>query len=71
MNTALQLDKMSTEEKLRVMEEIWTSLERNAENVPSPTWHADVLAAREQRIKNGTAAFSDWDDAKKRIRESI
>jgi hypothetical protein len=69
MKLSIPLDKMTTEEKLRVIEEIWTDLLREPKDVPSPAWHADVLSAREQRIREGTSQFSDWNEAKSRIRE--
>ncbi|MFT7512486.1 MAG: hypothetical protein ACI9QL_001694 [Candidatus Omnitrophota bacterium] len=62
---------MTTEENLRMIEEIWTNLEQNAGDIPSPAWHADVLSAREKQIPNGDATFSDWNEAKARIREKI
>jgi hypothetical protein len=43
MDLAIPLDKMTTIEKLRAIEEIWDDLRRTAEHIPSPAWHADVL----------------------------
>jgi hypothetical protein len=34
----------------------------------SPAWHAQVLREAERAMKSGKAKFSDWDEAKKRIR---
>jgi len=69
MNISIPLNKMTIAEKLRVIEEIWADLERGAEGLPSPAWHADVLHAREQRVKDGQSHFSDWEEAKARIRK--
>ena len=69
MKPAIPLDEMTTAEKLRAMEEIWTDLQRMPEEIPSPGWHADVLAAREGRVREGRSQFSDWGAAKSRIRE--
>ena len=63
----LPLKKMTVSDKLRAMETIWDDLQRTPENVPSPSWHADVLHAREMRIREGKAHFSDWSEAKRRI----
>jgi hypothetical protein len=60
---------MTTSEKLQAMEQIWADLQRVSEEIPSPGWHADVLAAREDRVRKGTSQFSDWGTAKSRIRE--
>jgi len=69
MKPMIPLDEMTTVEKLQAIEEIWVDLQRAPEEVPSPRWHADVLAAREHRVREGTSRFSDWDTAKARIRE--
>lgn len=65
----LTLSKMTTVEKLKAMEEIWSDLQRTPDEVPSPSWHADVLRAREGRVQEGSAEFEDWNNAKRKIRE--
>jgi hypothetical protein len=69
MQPTIPLDKMSISEKIQALEEIWEDLSRSYEALPSPRWHADVLAAREHRARSGKSKFSDWPDAKRRIRE--
>jgi hypothetical protein len=61
---------MTTEEKLAAMERLWEELCRSPESVPSPSWHEDVLIARDKRVKEGKAEFTDFDAAKDRIRKS-
>lgn len=36
--------------------------------VKSPAWHAEELKATEKLVKSGQAKFSDWEEAKIRIR---
>jgi Putative addiction module component len=50
MQPVLPLEKMSREEKLRIMEELWADLSRDESQVESPAWHGDVL--REPRLSN-------------------
>ena len=69
MDVQLPLDSMTTLDKLRVLERIWDDLQRRPEEVPSPSWHGDVLQNREDRIKEGSSQFSDWTEAKARIRD--
>jgi len=71
MSYALPLDKMTTAEKLQVMENIWEDLCRNPEAVPSPAWHAPVLSERESGVRKGEEQLDDWEDAKDRIRQSL
>ena len=67
MVTALQLGKMTTQEKLRAMEDLWDDLRRTAADIPSPGWHADVLRARERRVRLGQSRFIEWETAKRRV----
>jgi hypothetical protein len=53
------------------MEDLWTDLCHVPQAIPSPAWHADVLHAREERIRQGVSQFGDWAEAKNRIRERI
>ena len=69
MQVTIPLDKMTTSDKLRALEEIWTDLQRTPEAVPSPAWHADVLRARQERHESGSSRFGDWTEAKSRIRK--
>lgn len=71
MELPLSLEKMSVSEKLRALEQIWEDLCRTPENIPSPSWHDDVLRAREKRAREGASDFNDWKDAKQRIRDSV
>lgn len=70
MEFIIPLDKMTTSDKLAAMERLWEDLCRSPESVPSPSWHGDVLSAREKRVKEGDAEFTAFDTAKDRIRKS-
>jgi len=70
MTIGLPLDKMTTEEKLRALEEIWDSLAATPSEVPSPAWHEDILKAREEGARKGESKFLDWDEAKRNLRKA-
>lgn len=69
MKPVLPLEKMSREEKLRIMEELWVDLSRDESQVESPAWHGDVLRERAEMVKSGKEVLMDWEDAKKKLRE--
>ncbi len=71
MEIALPLEKMTTLEKMAIIEKIWDDLSRNTEELPSPSWHEDVPRARERRVANGTARFLDIEQAKQAVRDQI
>lgn len=60
MTVTLPLKEMTIEEKLRTMEELWDDLLHTSADIPSPSWHKDVLRARELRVQEGKSIYSDW-----------
>jgi hypothetical protein len=71
MQIALPLDRMTTLEKLSVIEEVWDNLCHSKGDIPSPAWHADVLRFREQQIRNGESTFLELNEAKRVLRERL
>ena len=71
MAAVLEIERMTLEEKLRVMEALWDDLCRREETVPVPQWHKDVLDERQRAIAKGKARFIDWETAKKRIAKKL
>jgi putative addiction module component (TIGR02574 family) len=69
MNISLPLDKMTSRDKIAMMERLWDDLCQDPESIPSPSWHKNVLDEREQRINEGKVEFTALDKAKKRIRD--
>ena len=69
MTVTIPLEKMTTEEKLQALEDIQNDLQRDEESVPLPQWHTDELKKHESQIREGKSTFSDWDEAKQRIRD--
>ena len=69
MQATLPLDRMTREEKLRAMEELWADLSRDEAQFESPAWHGDVLRERVEAVKSGKEAFMDWETAKKKLRD--
>ncbi len=68
MDLSIQLEKMTVIEKLAAIEAIWRDLTLTDEDVPSPSWHRDVLIARQSRVEEGSSEFTEWSEAKDRIR---
>jgi hypothetical protein len=71
MAIELQIDQLSLEEKLQIMEALWEDLRTRAGEMPVPQWHKDVFDRRERMIETGEARFEDWESAKKRIADRI
>ena len=71
MSSTIDLQEMTTPDKLRLMEELWQNLSMNASEVSSPECHGEVLAERDRLINSGEETFIDWETAKKRLREEL
>ena len=69
MAFAIPLSKMTIPEKLRALEEIWEDLQRTPKEIPSPSWHGDVLRARAARVRERVSLYGNWNESKRRIRE--
>ncbi len=69
MVSAIQIERMSREEKLRVMEAIWADLSKDEAGVESPAWHQEVLRETEARFAAGREQVEDWETAKRDLRK--
>ena len=69
MSLSIDIEHMSKEEKIQAMELIWSDLCTSAD-IELPHWHTSALAHREQRQADGLDPLTDWQDAKKHIREA-
>ncbi len=63
---ALEIKKMTSEEKLQAIEALWDSLVHDDIEMKSPDWHAEVLRERKIKIEQGEAEFISLADLKKK-----
>lgn len=59
---------MSTLERLQTMERLWDVLCHELEEPESPSWHADVLAHRRERINSGQGRFFSLEEVREQLR---
>ncbi len=62
--TIAEIKKMSTIERLQVMEELWDSLSHD-EECESPDWHGSVLEERRKKIEKGEGEFISLEKLKR------
>ncbi len=65
-----QIDRMSTAERLQAMEQLWEALCKSDEEVPSPSWHGDILADRKGRAQRGEARFLTLEQLRDRLQQA-
>ncbi len=68
-NVLEAIDHMTASERLRTLEYLWGAICADAEPMP-PAWHADVLAARKARARNGSEGFLTIEESKRRLKEA-
>ena len=64
MNT-LEIKKMSTIDRLQIMEALWSSFIEEDYEMDSPQWHEGILEERKRKIINGNAEFISLEELKK------
>jgi hypothetical protein len=67
--SALEIQHMPREEKLRLMETLWEDLSRDEAAFESPAWHAGVLRETSERRKRGGETTLKWEQAKAKLRK--
>lgn len=70
MMESSEIEKMSVTERLQAMDQLWDSLNRCGDEIPSPDWHQDVLADRKARALRGEAKFLTLAELRSRLRSS-
>ena len=63
----IEIDHLSIEEKLALMEALWDDLSKRANVDITPAWHHEVLAERDAAFRRGEIQSEDWEAAKQRI----
>ena len=58
----LEIEKMSTIERLQAMEALWNSFMKEESEIDSPGWHRDIIKERKRKIKNSKAEFISLDE---------
>ena len=63
-----EVSRLSRAEQLQTMEWLWASLSKKSEEIESPEWHGEILAARTAKVDAGEAEFLSVDQLKERLR---
>jgi hypothetical protein len=69
MLSALEISRMSRQEKLRILEALWTDLSQDDADIESPAWHEGILKETEARLQTGQEDVEDWEAAKRQLRK--
>jgi len=70
MSKKITIEKLTTKEKIELMEKLWVDLSSSPDYTP-PEWHGDELARRKGEVSDGKLKYTDWKKAKKEIRKEV
>ncbi len=59
-----ELQKLSIQERLSLLDAVWKSLEKEDEQIESPDWHKTILEKRLNKIADGQAEYITLDQLK-------
>lgn len=68
VETIPPMERLTVEEKLQLMEQLWDNLIRFARRVPSIEWQKQILAAGVRRFEGGEQGYLDWEGAKELLK---
>jgi len=66
--SAIEIQQLPRQEKLKLMEMLWVELSRDEAELESPPWHADDLRETAERRARGEETLLDWELAKEKLR---
>jgi hypothetical protein len=69
--SALEIQQMPRQEKLRLMEILWADLSREESALGSPAWHESALRETASRLARGEESTLDWEFAKAKLRRPV
>lgn len=59
-----EIRQLPLAEKLQIMEAIWDDFRAQAEQVPVPAGHKELLDERRKAVEEGREGVLDWDSIK-------
>jgi putative addiction module component (TIGR02574 family) len=65
------IKKLSTEEKLKIIDAIWESIDRDLIEQGTETEEDMILRERIEKYEKGEMTFISWDEAKAKIEEIL
>jgi len=67
-NQAIDIQRMTVDERLRMIEDLWESLRATPDDLPLSPAHRAELDQRLDEIDRGDTETIPWDDVKRRLR---
>jgi putative addiction module component (TIGR02574 family) len=62
-----ELRALTVDERLKLIEELWDSIDATSEALPLPDWHRTEIDRRIDGLNTGTSIGSEWEEVRRRI----
>ncbi len=56
---------LSVDERLKLIEDLWDSIETDADALPLPDWHREEIERRLDALDTGTSLGASWDEVRR------
>ena len=66
-NTTDELRRLPAAERLKIIEELWDSLDEDLDQRPTPDWHRTEIDRRLDALDSGVSVGASWEDVQRRI----
>ena len=63
-----ELQRLSSTEKLKIIEALWSDLAADEDSFVSPAWHEQALRETEAEFAAGRIEVLEWEEAKRQLR---
>lgn len=64
-----ELRQLPADEKLKIIEALWSDLEADEPSFVSPDWHQEILQKTDAEFAARKVEVPDWQDAKKELQK--
>jgi putative addiction module component (TIGR02574 family) len=67
MTDIAELRALPVADRLKLIEDLWDSIETDAEALPLPDWHRTEIDRRLDALETGASVGAPWEEVRRRI----
>jgi putative addiction module component (TIGR02574 family) len=67
MTDLAELRALPVDERLKLIEELWDSIDVASESLPLPDWHRSEIDRRLDALDTGASVGSKWEEVRRRV----
>jgi putative addiction module component (TIGR02574 family) len=67
MTDLAELRALPVDERLKLIEELWDSIDATTESLPLPDWQRAEIDRRLDQLDGGASIGASWDEVRRRV----